>query len=132
VKLQYLLLRLKLYLWIAIIIYGCLSPASSLPKVPLFVIPYFDKFVHFTLFFGLGILLIRHLIVINLLKTHKAVIVGFLLTILLAIATELLQNILPINRDADFFDFLADFAGIACSIISIRLFNEYRWFRFIF
>jgi len=132
VKLHYLQLRLKLFAWISLIVYGCLTPASSLPKIRLFIIPYFDKFVHFALFFGLGILLIRYLIDINKFKTHKAVIAGFIFTVLLAVATEVLQNILPINRDSDIIDLLADFIGIALSIIAVRFFNSYRWFRFIF
>jgi VanZ family protein len=132
VKLHYLQLRLKLYAWIGLIIYGCLSPATALPKIKLFVIPHFDKFVHFTLFFGLGILLIRHLIEINHFKTHKAVIVGFIFTVLLATSTEVLQNMLPINRDSDLMDLLADFIGIAVSIIAVRLLNGFKWFRFLF
>jgi VanZ family protein len=131
VKLHYLQLRLKLYAWTGLIVYGCLTPASALPKIKLFVIPYFDKFVHFALFFGLGILLIRHLIEINRFKTHKAVIAGFIITVLLAIATEVLQNLLPINRDSDLKDLLADFIGIALSILAVRFLNGFRWFRFL-
>jgi len=65
-------------------------------------------------------------------KTHHSVIIGFVITLFMAIATEVLQNILPINRDSDFLDFLADFAGIAISIVAIRFLNGFRWFRLIF
>lgn len=130
-KLQHLLLRIKLFGWLGIIIYGCLSPATALPKVPLFIVPHFDKIVHFILFLGLGLLLIRYFYEIYRMKTHHAIILGFSITLIVAIATEVLQNILPIHRDSDFLDFLADFGGIATAIVVFRFLNSYKWFKIL-
>lgn len=97
--------------------------------MPLFIVPHFDKIVHFTLFLGLGILLIRYFYEIYRMKTHQSIILGFSITTIIALATEVLQNILPIHRDSDFLDFLADFGGIATAIVVFRFLNTYKWFR---
>jgi len=108
-----LLLFWKPALWLAVIAYGLFIPAGNLPIKPFLNIPHFDKLVHFGLFFVFGLLLFRPF---KKLKTNYlflapavAVLFGGLL--------EFTQNALSNTRSSNYYDFIANCAGIAASIV---------------
>lgn len=101
------------FLWAVLILVLTLSPAPALPEVKWIHIPHADKIVHAGLFGVQYFLLIR-----GLMKQQGAqgfysrmVLRVIIIVILFGAATEILQAIVPTNRDADFFDWLADCAG---------------------
>ncbi len=108
----------KPILWLALICYGLFIPASNLPVKQFFRIPHFDKMVHFALFFGLCILLIKPF---KKLKT-KYYLLAFLISIVLGASLELVQHILSHSRSSDLYDFFANTLGITFALIFYSFF----------
>ncbi|MFA6403897.1 MAG: VanZ family protein [Salinivirgaceae bacterium] len=106
----------KFGIWVLVIGYLCLAPADEFKKVHI-TIPYFDKVVHFGLFFILGIIVnakreFQSFNPIFYLQVSFAVLYGGLI--------ELAQNYLTTTRKGDWIDWLADLAGLALGIWMIR------------
>jgi VanZ family protein len=106
----------KFVLWVFVIGYLCLAPADEFKKVHI-TIPYFDKVVHFGLFFILGIIVrakreIQFLNQVFYFQVSFAAIYGGLI--------ELAQSYLTTSRKGDWIDWLADLAGLALGIWVIR------------
>ncbi|RIH63723.1 hypothetical protein D1164_18390 [Mariniphaga sediminis] len=110
-------MKLKLFfkplIWLALICYGLYIPASGLPKKPFLDIPYFDKIVHFGLFFVFCLFLFRPFkrLKMNYLFYAPA------LSLFLAAVLEAVQQTISSSRSSDFYDFLANSAGILASAI---------------
>lgn len=114
----------KPILWLAFICYGLFIPASNLPVKSFFRIPHFDKMVHFALFFGLCILLIRPF---KKLKTNHYLFAS-LISILFGASLEWMQHIISHSRSSNLYDFLANALGIAFAILFYYLFvSEKKW-----
>jgi hypothetical protein len=90
-------------LWLAIICYGLFIPASELPTKPFLSIPHFDKIVHFSLFFGLNVLLMRPLKKLNL----KYYLLAPAISVFFGLILEYEQHIITISRNTDIYDFFA-------------------------
>ena len=103
----------KPILWLAIICYGLFIPASELPIKPFLNIPHFDKMVHFSLFFGLNILLFNPLKKLNL----KYYLIAPIISISLGLILEYSQHFISISRSSDVCDFLANVTGIAVATL---------------
>jgi len=103
----------KPLLWLAIICYAMFIPAGDLPIKPFLKIPYFDKMVHFTLFFVLCILLLRPFKKLR----YKYYILAPLISILLGAVLEFSQHSLSKTRSSDIHDFMANTAGIVASVV---------------
>ena len=103
----------KPLLWLAIICYGLFIPASNLPTKPFLNIPHFDKMVHFSLFFGLCILLFRPFKKLELKYYLIAPVISFFLGLLL----ETSQQLITTSRSSDVYDFLANTSGIVAATI---------------
>lgn len=98
-----------------IILYLSLANSHTFDKVPVFNIPYFDKIVHFGMYFGLMLMIIienrkligsvRHLFTLSLIPLFFGIIIEFM------------QYFLTISRSASFYDAIADFAGIMVAIM---------------
>lgn len=98
-----------------VVLYLSLANSNTFDKVPLFNIPYFDKIVHFGMYFGLMLMIIienrksirsvRHLFALSLIPLSYGIIIEFM------------QNFLTVTRSGSFYDALADFAGILVSIM---------------
>ena len=106
---------IKLLIWTLVIFYICLSPSDEIPKTKLFEIPYFDKMVHF------GIYFIFTLIFTSILQSknyshQKIFITNIVITILFGSLIEVLQYYLPIDRSADLYDFIADLSGTLAAV----------------
>jgi VanZ family protein len=101
-------------LWLAGIFLLTLLPGSYFPQVTDFWSLFSpDKLIHIVLFAGLGLLLL-----VGLRKQYPAAAERYIYgivagaSVLIAILTELLQWYLPIKRDGNVYDTLADMAGI--------------------
>jgi VanZ family protein len=114
----------KPILWLSIICYGLFIPAGNLPIKPFFNIPHFDKMVHFSLFFGLCILLMRPFKKLH----YKYYYLAPAVSIFLGLILESSQHVITISRSSDFHDFLANTAGIAAAVVFYYLFvSERKW-----
>ena len=103
----------KPIIWLLIICYGLFIPASSLPQKPFIVIPYFDKLVHAGLFFVFCLLLF---VPFKRLKLNH-LIYAPLVSILLSAGLESTQHVLSSSRSSNFYDFIANTAGILTSVL---------------
>ena len=96
--------RLGLYaLAVAVLLYLCLAPTEVLPQVDLW-----DKAEHAIAWLGLAGL------GLTLFPTRAAAIAGFALA--LGAIVEVLQRLLPVGRDADWRDWVADSVGVAVAL----------------
>ena len=101
---------IKLIAWLLIIFYISLIPSEKIPDYQLLIIPYFDKMVHFGIYFVLSILFASLLIQLKYNKLQTYIIV-ILPCAIIGGGIEILQNILPVHRSGTHLDFLADFLG---------------------
>jgi VanZ family protein len=110
-------------LWAAFILYACLTPSGSLPRV---TIPHLDKLVHFTFYVVLvGLLFWGWQKQSAYVWLHK----NMVLKILVAACTyglmiEVMQEIFTTTRHFDMLDELTNATGaVAGSLISVKLFK---------
>ena len=106
-----------------IILYLSLASAKTFDNVPLIKIPYFDKVVHFGMYFFLMSVMIAenrkkikatsHLFLVALIPAFY----GFLM--------EILQLTVTRTRSGDIIDFLADAAGILASLLIWLLIRQH-------
>lgn len=122
-----LLLFKKPLFWLALICYGLFLPARDLPVKPFLFIPYFDKMVHFGLFFIFAILLYRPFKKLNL----KYLLWAPLTALAFGALLESVQRTISATRDTDIHDFIANTAGIIASILVYHfLISGKKWERF--
>ncbi len=118
----------KPILWLAIICYGLYIPASDLPTKPFLNIPHFDKMVHFSLFFGLSILLFRPFKRLKM----KYYLIAPAISIFLGLLLETGQDIVTISRSSDILDFLANASGIAAATLFYYFFVSGKKWEILF
>ena len=101
-------------LWLAGIFLLTLLPGNYFPQVSDFWSLFSpDKLIHIALFAGLAFLMI-----IGLFKQYPACPIRYIYgivagtSVLIAVLTELLQWYLPLRRDGNLYDAIADVAGI--------------------
>jgi hypothetical protein len=103
------------------IMYLSLTSSHTFDKVSFITIPYFDKIVHFGMYFGLmSLIILENRRTIN--KTSHLFLIG-LIPFLYGILLEIMQSTLTLTRTGSFYDALFNCAGILVSIllwISIR------------
>ncbi|MDE5423232.1 VanZ family protein [Ancylomarina sp. DW003] len=109
-------LFLRNIIWAIIIFVLCSVPGDSLPETSMIVIPYFDKMVHFGLFFIMGIFLIAELRYQTKLSRISIAIITFAVVATYGGVIEILQEHYFTNRSGDFLDLCADVAGGITSI----------------
>jgi VanZ family protein len=114
----------KPLLWLTLICYGLFLPANELPIKPFLKIPHFDKMVHFSLFFGLCLLLFRPFKLAQLRQYFWAPVISIGFSAVL----ELVQNSITSSRSSNIYDFLANLSGILVSILFYHfLVSEKKW-----
>jgi len=118
----------KPIIWLAIICFGLFMPANELPKQAFINIPHFDKLVHFSLFFGLCVLLFRPFKKLKLKHYYLAPATSIFLGLFL----EASQQLISATRSSNFYDFLANLAGIASAILFYFLFISNKKWEIIF
>jgi VanZ family protein len=110
-------------LWIIVIVAACLMPSDKLPYTSFFVkIPYFDKMVHFTMYFIFTLFLMSGFSRQYRKTSAKAYIYSFIMAFILGLLIEFIQE--KIGRSYDVFDMSANTIGI---IVSLLLFNPIKW-----
>ena len=114
----------KPFLWLAIICYALFIPADDLPLEPFFIIPHFDKMVHFGLFFVFCILLLRPFKRLQL----NYYLLAPLISIVFSAILETSQHILSASRNSDIKDFIANSLGALTSVmIYYLLISNSKW-----
>lgn len=123
----------KLIIWIFVIGYLCFSSGDGLNKlnlnsiIPLWLQPYMDKIVHFTMFFILAFLIksLHWQTTIN----NKLYYIYLGIGILYAAITEVIQYYCIATRSGDILDFTADIVGITLSILVFPHWPRFvKWF----
>jgi VanZ family protein len=98
-----------------IIMYLSLASSDTFDKVPIFNIPYFDKFVHVCMYFGL-----MSVILFESRKSLKGTGQIFLIAIIplsYGFLMEILQSAFTTTRSSSFYDVLANSFGILVSLL---------------
>jgi VanZ family protein len=110
-------------LWVAIIASACLMPGDKLPSTSFFLkIPYFDKMVHFMMYFIFALFLMSGFSRQYGKTSAKAYIFSFIIAFLFGVLIECIQE--KVGRSYDLYDMLANTVGI---IVSLSLFNTVKW-----
>lgn len=113
-KRQQMIWKILMLLYLVAVAYICFAPGDSIPQLPKWNIPIpMDKLVHFTLFLPFPIVAF---FAFNLKGSFKNICLLFLVGIVLAGLTELIQSFSP-TRSMEAFDFLADSIGISLSCL---------------
>jgi VanZ family protein len=98
-------------------------PANKLPDTSFFSkIPYFDKMVHFAMYFIFALFLMSGFSRQYGKTSTKAYILSFIYAFLLGVLIEFIQE--KIGRSYDIYDMIANTTGI---IVSLLLFNSIKW-----
>jgi VanZ family protein len=98
-----------------IILYLSLTSSHTFDSVPMFDVPYFDKFVHFSMYFGL-----MAVIIFENRRSVKGAAKLFLISLIplsYGIILEILQALLTNTRSGNIYDALADEAGILTAVL---------------
>lgn len=111
-----MLIRNKFSIIIALIImYLSLANAHTFDRVTFFNIPEFDKFVHFSMYFGLmSVIILENRRSIN---DNKRLFLTGLIPFGYGVLLEIIQSLFTITRTGSVFDALANTTGIIVSIL---------------
>jgi VanZ family protein len=110
-------------LWIIVIGFACLMPTNKLPDASFFAkIPYFDKMVHFAMYFIFALFLMSGFSRQYGKTPAKAYIFSFIWAFLFGVLIEFIQE--KTGRNYDIYDMIANTTGI---IVSLLLFNSIKW-----
>ncbi|MBN2892811.1 MAG: VanZ family protein [Bacteroidales bacterium] len=95
------------FFWTIIVFILCLLPGSNLPKTG-FHIPHFDKIVHFGMFFIFSILFNYEK---KAERNSNSLVIILILSLLIALSTEISQLLFTTTRQFDLLDLSADLLG---------------------
>jgi glycopeptide antibiotics resistance protein len=103
----------KTILWAIVVVMLSLMKSEALPHIRWFQFPYFDKVVHFILYFVFATFLIHDFLHYSNIKLKHWQIVAASIFIVVGYGgfLEVLQRIPSLHRSTDFFDFLANTSG---------------------
>jgi len=97
-----------------LLLYLSLTNSEKFQKPPLVNIPFMDKIVHFGMYFlMMSVIIIEHRK--NLTNSRNLFLLA-LIPLSYGILMEILQSTLTMTRSGDFYDALADAAGIIVSV----------------
>ena len=102
---------IKIIVWFAVILYLSLTPAADIPKLSILSLPYFDKVVHFTMYFVMSLLLAGYFHQFKKYSNTKILLINAITLIAVGGLLEILQFELPINRDCSWGDFAFNTTG---------------------
>lgn len=112
-------------IWLVLIFVGCLLPGSDLPNTSFFSkIPYFDKIVHFGIYFVFILLLMAGFIRQFDGKLWKSILFSLTIALVCGALIEILQSQMHAGRTGDMYDMLANTSG---AILGLLLFHPLRW-----
>ncbi len=104
----------KPFLWVILVSLGSAMSGKSVSKIKFFHIPYFDKIVHFGMYFLLTFLLLQSFLKWTQEKnqlSHKFYILSLFISIFYGGILEILQGIFFVHRSCDVSDLLANSLG---------------------
>ncbi len=114
-------------IWAVIVFVVSVVSMDSFDEIPGINIPYFDKFVHFAMYFLFAYLL--YPVLKFCVKIHIIVRFAFIFTLIFSVfyggMIEILQGYLVLTRDMDIFDFIANCMGALTGMIVFLFFNRY-------
>ena len=115
---------IRSFIWANLILVVCLLPKSNVPKVQLINIPHFDKWVHGGMFLILTVLLLIDFSRLSKFSEQKKTyfVSVFCISVLHGGFIELLQAYFSPTRSGDWFDWLADIAGVLLGIFLGKFF----------
>lgn len=116
---------LRNVLWCIVIFILCTLPVGDIVKTEV-TIPFFDKIVHFLMFYILGIFVCSELIFQTEYSYKTISLITILLVGLYGGIIELLQNYIFVYRSGDFYDLLADVLGGILGVIMYPLLKKYK------
>ncbi len=97
-----------------LLLYLSLTNSEKFQKVPFSNIPFMDKIVHFSMYFlMMTVIILEHR---KSLKNSRNLFLFALIPLSYGILMEILQSTLTITRTGDFYDAVADAAGILVSV----------------
>jgi VanZ family protein len=97
-----------------LLLYLSLTNSEKFQKAPLVDIPFLDKIVHFGMYFiMMSVIIIEHR---KSIKNSGKLFLFALIPLSYGVLMEILQATLTVTRTGDFYDALADAAGILVSI----------------
>ena len=98
-----------------LITYLSLTPGSTFDKVPMINIPYFDKIVHFIMYFSLmSVIIFENR---KRIKDRWILILISLIPVCFGILMEILQSLLTTSRTGSLYDIVFNCAGVLCSVL---------------
>ncbi len=97
-------------IWCIIILILCAIPGDTVSSTSI-NIPYFDKIVHFGMFFMMGVFLCAELRYQTSLSYTKTTILTVILVAIYGGIIEVLQHYIFIKRSGDYYDLIADILG---------------------
>jgi VanZ family protein len=98
-----------------LIMYLSLASQDTFDKFPVFPIPFFDKIVHFGMYFVLmSAIIFEHR---KTLKNNKYLFLTALIPLFYGILMEVLQATLTVNRSGSIYDAIFNFMGILFSAL---------------
>lgn len=104
-----------------LLLYLSLANSDKFEKVELINIPYFDKIVHFGMYFFLmSVVIIEHR---KNIRNYMNLFLLALIPLSYGIVIEILQLTLTSTRSGDFYDALADAAGVFASVLLWLIFK---------
>jgi len=106
--------------WLIMVLSLARTPSTHIPN---FVIPHLDKILHFGMYFLLTSLFLYEAKIqsISKIDAKKMLLLIFLLTTFYGGLMELLQATLSSTRHGDWYDFLANTAGVVAAILFGKL-----------
>jgi VanZ family protein len=104
-----------------LLLYLSLTNSEKFQKVPFVNLPFIDKIVHFGMYFVMmSVIILEHR---KSLRNSRNLLFFALIPLSYGILMEILQSTLTITRTGDFYDALADAAGILVSVFLWLLFR---------
>jgi VanZ family protein len=98
-----------------LLLYLSLTNGEKFQKFPLINMPFLDKIVHFGMyFFMMSVIIIEHR---KNLKNVRNLFLLTLIPLIYGVLMEILQSTLTVTRTGNFYDAVADAAGIFVSVM---------------
>ena len=92
-----------------------MANSHAFDKVPIINIPNIDKIVHFGMYFGLmSVIILENR---KAIKSINSLLLVSLIPLFYGILIEIMQSLFTVTRTGNFFDALADLAGILVSAL---------------
>ena len=106
-----------------VILYLSFAPADTFSKVTVFDLPFIDKAVHFSMYFGLTIVLLYENR--STVKNTGSLFLLSIIPFVYGTSIEFLQSWLTLTRKGDFLDAVFNLAGILFAMMVWRLFRRF-------